>query len=784
MSRPYKPRLSGGFLNPGVMLMNRLGARYKFWSLPAPILVALCVVVSLRVNTLWTEYRYAENRAEATRFITLVIDAILPLQLFASQASLVLDGEIGLSKDAMASIQRLKPAMDDLDASIAAKKMPALTEPWSALKTKLVNLPNTPIESYKDSESVSRQMSQLAFQLNELIALTADSSKLLLSPEASIYYLTILQTERLPAWLRQLSLVSQKGGGILLGSGNPTSDLANLRLMVDHLSELSAQVVKDQKMLAGPDGALLPAWTKALADGQKLNSSTTTLRSIPLMSAPEFLTGGLVAIESASSARREVAQEMDRLLVDLQSQLLRQIALTLVASVLALVLWWYLLMSFFHSTALDRAHTDDIIEVASTGDLTQSAASGIRTLGNFGRHLDMMLTKMSAIVANIRTAAVLLGETGKKLVEDTRSLADRAHAQGEHLRETSMHVKHVSEMVARNASASQEISMMTECLHKEAETAGTMMKGAVDSMGPLKTTSGRMSEIIGTIDGIAFQTNLLALNAAVEAARAGEQGRGFAVVAAEVRNLAKRSQTAAAEVRGLIAESADRVNTTVSGIQEVNTLMESLVAGIAEISMNVNVMAEGSASQSSALVEVVNAVGDLDTLTHENAGLIARASQNSDRMINQVSALEISVGDFQLRQGTADQARQLVFDAVVHINKVGLAEAKSAFEDPNGPFIDRDLYIFVFDRDGYYRIHGALPARDGTNLNEIEGLDAQQLVADAFEVCDTDRGGWVKYAITNPLTGAIQGKSSYVVPLDDKQLMGCGCYLNTDWLKL
>lgn len=64
--------------------------------------------------------------------------------------------------------------------------------------------------------------------------------------------------------------------------------------------------------------------------------------------------------------------------------------------------------------------------------------------------------------------------------------------------------------------------------------------------------------------------------------------------------------------------------------------------------MNVNVMAEGSASQSSALVEVVNAVGDLDTLTHENSGLIERASQNSDRMINQVSALEILSSRFSV----------------------------------------------------------------------------------------------------------------------------------------
>jgi hypothetical protein len=291
-----------------------------------------------------------------------------------------------------------------------------------------------------------------------------------------------------------------------------------------------------------------------------------------------------------------------------------------------------------------------------------------------------------------------------------------------------------------------------------------------------------MSEIIGVIDSIAFQTNLLALNAAVEAARAGEQGRGFAVVATEVRNLAKRSQTAAGEIRGLIAESSKRVGETVVGIRQINETMESLISGIAEIAMNVNVMAEGSASQSAALEEVVHAVGDLDVLTHENTELVNRASFNSDRMIAQASTLEISVGDMRLRQGTADQARQLVFDALVHIKAVGYAQAVRDFHNPQAGFIDRDLYVFIFDRAGFYNVHGAMPEKDGSDLRAIVGLDAEQLVADAWEVCDTDQGGWVSYAITNPVTRDVQAKSSYVMPLDDDRLIGCGCYMNSQWL--
>ena len=485
-----------------------------------------------------------------------------------------------------------------------------------------------------------------------------------------------------------------------------------------------------------------------------------------------------------SRARLETNQHLGELLQHRAQQLRNEIVEALAIAVLGLLLWWYLVICFFRSSELDREHTNEAIEQAAGGDLTGSATSGIGTLGNFGRHLDLMMNKMSAIVANIRTAAVLLGDTGKKLVQDTRSLSERAQAQEQHLRQTSTHVKRVSETVARNASASQEISMMTDGLHKEADAAGSLLRQAVQSMGPLQATSGRMSEIIGTIDGIAFQTNLLALNAAVEAARAGEQGRGFAVVAAEVRNLAKRSQTAAAEVRSLIAESSARVATTVSGIQEVNVMMESLISGIGEISMNVNVMAEGSAAQSAALEEVVSAVGDLDVLTQENTGLVARSAVNSDRLIAQASALEISVADMQLRQGTADQARQMVFDAQVHLQSVGLEQAARDFQDPDGVFIDRDLYVFVFDRDGYYVVHGAAPSKDGTHLGEIVGLDAEKLVQDAWDVCDENGGGWVNYSITNPLTGEIQGKSSYVMPLDEQRLVGCGCYLNSEWVNL
>ena len=766
----------------GMALMARFSGPIKFWGLYLPLLISLCIVVALHLASLVKDYRFVTQRSAVTPIMVLLADVAIPLQVHRAQTNLILSGDVTSTAAREQTRQVLRAAVEKLDGQLQISTLSELQQTWLPVRTAILGLTTVTDADAKDRLAQLKLHRDIIFNLEQLLVYVGDVSGFALSPEAGVYYHAEILIERFIPWIESISRLQARGSGILVRNEKDSFELAGVPQAADALAERSAQITSMLSALNRNDQHRHPIWETALAQGRAFELMGRKINE--QSSAGEFFATGTRAIEVANQARLETEQHLNQLLLDQQGQLKKQMAVTIAVSVLSLLVWWYMVMSFFRLSKIDRARTENAITLMSEGDLTGRAISGISTLGNFGRHLDTMMNKMSAIVANIRTAAVLLGDTGKKLVDNTRSLSDRAHAQGEHLQQTSMHVKRVSETVARNASASQEISMMTASLHKEADSAGRLMEQAVQSMGPLQATSGRMTDIIGTIDGIAFQTNLLALNAAVEAARAGEQGRGFAVVAAEVRNLAKRSQVAAAEVRGLIAESSARVSTTVTEIQQVSVMMESLVAGIGEISMNVNVMAEGSAAQSSALEEVVNAVGDLDKLTQENAGLIANASVNSDRMIAQASALEISVGDIQLRQGTADQARQLVFDAMVHIQDVGLEQAFVDFHNQDGHFINRDLYIFVLDSNGYYVVHGANPQRDSMHLSEIAGLDADKLMADALRVCDEDQGGWVAYAITNPLTGAIQAKSSYVVPLGNNRMLGCGCYLNSEWLDL
>ena len=109
--------------------------------------------------------------------------------------------------------------------------------------------------------------------------------------------------------------------------------------------------------------------------------------------------------------------------------------------------------------------------------------------------------------------------------------------------------------VRQNADNAQQANQLAVGASDVAVRGGDVVAQVVGTMRDIDTSSKKIADIIGVIDGIAFQTNILALNAAVEAARAGEHGKGFAVVADEVRKLAERSQEAAQEI-GEVAKTS------------------------------------------------------------------------------------------------------------------------------------------------------------------------------------------------------------------------------------
>jgi len=442
----------------------------------------------------------------------------------------------------------------------------------------------------------------------------------------------------------------------------------------------------------------------------------------------------------------------------------------------------YLALAFY-TTFIRALHTlQQGVMAMKNGDMSLRVdIPGRDEIAHVGRTMEAMSMGLSAMVAEIRSNAVRVGLSGSQVAASGSALAQRTDAQAASLQQALATVSHLSEAVAHNASAAQELNQLTEHLRQQAEAGGQAMTDTVGQMGAMESSSRRVAEIIGVIDGIAFQTNILALNAAVEAARAGEAGRGFAVVATEVRQLAQRSAAAAAEIRQLISQSTEQVGQSVQRIQGVSQTLESVVDGVRNVSARLGRITEASVAQSAGLEQVSRTVAGLEDITRQNAEMVVESSTASSELVSRATALGDAVSAFRLRQGSADEAHALVQKAMQVVKQRGLDAASALFCQPHGGFVDRDLYIFIVDRHGRYHTHGAKPAMNGHGVHEVPGIDADRFVREVWAAADGSH--WVEYDIVNPETGAVQPKASYVERINDKLLLGCGIYRQVDMLK-
>ncbi|EYC51617.1 chemotaxis protein [Hylemonella gracilis str. Niagara R] len=454
-------------------------------------------------------------------------------------------------------------------------------------------------------------------------------------------------------------------------------------------------------------------------------------------------------------------------------------------SVLAGAILLYLMASFHLTLSADMRRVMRMLEQAAHGDLrgvTRGAGTTRADARDEVAALDQtvrgMVNSLSAMVARIRSNSALVAQAGQSLAYSSRELSERTEQQAANLEETASSVQEVAASVQGNSVATQQATAQASDVRGVAEGGAQAMTGVVQTVEASQGSAQRMNEIIGVIDGIAFQTNILALNAAVEAARAGEAGRGFAVVATEVRTLAQRSSEAAREIRALILSSAGQVGESVAQIRAMGGDIARIVDGIRGVSDRMNDISAASVAQSSSLSQITAAIQQLDEITQSNVAMVEHAVEQAVKLGERASTLAEAVATFRLQQGTADEALALVRRAVAfrqQVSREAYPRGLTASDpNPSRGFHDRDMYVFALDRAGHYVAFGGNPAKVGTRVQDIPGVDGQGLLEAIVRQAEREPG-WVEYDITNPTTGKVQTKMSYVQQVDDLYV-GCGVY--------
>lgn len=445
-------------------------------------------------------------------------------------------------------------------------------------------------------------------------------------------------------------------------------------------------------------------------------------------------------------------------------------------AVAAAVLWAYLATAFWIGIVGGLANAIRQLELIEKGQLDCPAeANGNDEIAHLVRVMARLTTGMSRLVADVRTSSALVAQEGGKLARNYRDLAARTEQQAASLQQTAAGVKQLVSIVQQNARNAAEADSKAVEVRAEADAGARSMTHAVDAIGSIQSDTKRIQEIVTVIDSIAFQTNILALNAAVEAARAGEQGRGFAVVAGEVRRLAQRCSEESHQIRDVINASAEHVDEGVGRIRAAGGGISGVADGVRVVAQRMSQISSASAEQSTGLDEIASAVTDLDGITQRNAHMVEEAANQATYLKERAATLSSSVMHFRLLQGTAAEAIALVDRAQAAYAGRTRQQYIRHLTEPQSGFHDRDMYVFALDRAGTYLSFGGNPAKVGTVLRDIPGIQGDALMADIQRQGDLEPG-WVEYDINNPLTGTIQTKMSYVMKLDEDLYIGCGVY--------
>ena len=262
--------------------------------------------------------------------------------------------------------------------------------------------------------------------------------------------------------------------------------------------------------------------------------------------------------------------------------------------------------------------------------------------------LGEMQSRLHDTIGEVRASVLAIECASSEIASGTNDLSARTEQSASSLQETASSLEQLTSTVKSSADNAAIASKLAHSASADAQRGGAVVQQVVTTMQDINASSRKISEIIGTIDGIAFQTNILALNAAVEAARAGEQGRGFAVVASEVRSLAQRSAQAAREIKSLIGASVERVEAGTRLVNEAGTVMSDIVASVQRVNHVIGEISNAAGEQTQGIEQINSAVSQLDQMTQQNAALVEESAAAAMSMREQSTKLAEAVGAFRL----------------------------------------------------------------------------------------------------------------------------------------
>ncbi len=358
-------------------------------------------------------------------------------------------------------------------------------------------------------------------------------------------------------------------------------------------------------------------------------------------------------IEAGKLVKADLHTTRDTALADTERAVAVALAATLLGVLLAAVFPVLTRRTLTTTLGGEPEAARDLVKAVAQGDLTRHVPVRSGDTESLLAHLAAMRGALAHTLRELGSAAVQVSQASHEIAAGSTDLSNRTEQQASSLQETAASMEQMNAALKQSAESAHQASRLAADASTVAAKGGQVVGEVVSTMDGISTSSRKIAEIIGVIDGIAFQTNILALNAAVEAARAGEQGRGFAVVASEVRSLAQRSAQAAREIKSLIGESVEKVDAGHRLVSDAGQTMQEIVAQVKRVTTLIGEITASTQEESSGIGQVNQAVAHLDQMTQQNAALVEQSAAAAESLSEQADRLQQALGTFKLGEGQA-----------------------------------------------------------------------------------------------------------------------------------
>ena len=114
-----------------------------------------------------------------------------------------------------------------------------------------------------------------------------------------------------------------------------------------------------------------------------------------------------------------------------------------------------------------------------------------------------------------------------------------------------------------------------------------------------------------------------------------------------------------------------------------------------------------------------------------------------------------------------DDAIAMVKKATAFIKEQGPDKAYPEISNKAGRFIDRDLYVVVYQLDGKVLAHGSNEKFVGKDMIDAQDVDGKLYVKERVELAGKQPSFWQDYKFVNPVSKKVEPKQMYCEKLDN-----------------